>query len=62
MTQPPVITLLTDFGVEDTYVGQMKGVIAGIARSATVIDLTHAIGPQNILQGAIVWADAMRRE
>jgi len=59
MTQPPVITLLTDFGVEDTYVGQMKGVIAGIARSATVIDLTHAIGPQNILQGAIVWADAM---
>jgi len=37
------IALLTDFGLEDTYVGVMKAVIAGIAESVQIIDLTHAI-------------------
>jgi S-adenosylmethionine hydrolase len=49
----PVITLLTDFGTRDTYVGQMKGVIAAIAPQATVVDLTHAVPPQDVLAGAI---------
>lgn len=44
----PIITLLTDFGLRDVYVGVMKGVIAGIAPSARVIDLTHEIPPQDI--------------
>lgn len=49
---PPVIALLTDFGLEDTYVGAMKGVIAGIAPRATVIDLTHAVPPQDVQAAA----------
>ncbi len=49
-----LITLLTDFGLVDPYVGVMKGVILGIAPSATVIDLTHDVSPQDILQGAFL--------
>jgi S-adenosyl-L-methionine hydrolase (adenosine-forming) len=49
---PPVIVLMTDFGLADTYIGQMKGVILSIAPSAQIIDLTHAITAQNIAQGA----------
>lgn len=48
----PVIALLTDFGLEDTYVGVMKGVIAGIAPRASVIDLTHAVPPQDVRAAA----------
>jgi S-adenosylmethionine hydrolase len=43
-----IITLLTDFGLEDTYVGVMKGVIATIAPNIQIIDLTHAIPPQDV--------------
>lgn len=50
----PVITLTTDFGLIDTYVAQMKGVILGINPSATVVDVTHGIPPQSILRGAMV--------
>lgn len=42
------VTLLTDFGGQDSYVGVMKGVIAQINSSLGVIDLTHAIPPQDI--------------
>lgn len=48
----PPIALLTDFGTTDAYVGVMKGVIATICPDATVIDVTHAIGAQNVRQGA----------
>ena len=44
----PLITLLSDFGWSDVYVGVMKGVIAQINPLLTVIDLTHEIAPQNI--------------
>lgn len=44
-----VITLLTDFGHRDSYVGVMKGVITGISPQSQVIDLTHGIQPQAIL-------------
>ena len=40
--------LLTDFGLRDAYVGMMKGVIAGIAPEALVIDLSHQVAPQNV--------------
>lgn len=47
-----VIALLTDFGLNDAYVGVMKGVIAGIAPDARMIDITHAVAPQQIASGA----------
>ncbi|RZM82316.1 SAM hydrolase/SAM-dependent halogenase family protein [Leptolyngbya iicbica] len=45
---PPPITLLTDFGDRDGYVGVMKGIIAGICPAAALIDLSHNIPPQNL--------------
>lgn len=48
MAENHLITLLTDFGVTDVYVGVMKGVIATINPALTVIDLTHHIPPQNL--------------
>lgn len=48
------IVLLTDFGLQDHYVGVMKGVITGITESHNIIDLTHNIQPQNILQAAFI--------
>ncbi|ACK71055.1 protein of unknown function DUF62 [Gloeothece citriformis PCC 7424] len=51
MSQPSIITLLTDFGLEDGYVGVMKGVIAQINPLSQVIDITHQIPPQNLAAG-----------
>ena len=48
-----IITLLTDFTETDGYVGIMKGVILGIAPAARIVDLSHDIPPQNILQAAL---------
>lgn len=50
----PIITLLTDFGIEDGYVASMKGVILGICSEATLVDISHAIPPQNVRAGAYV--------
>lgn len=44
--------MLTDFGATDAYVGIMKGVIAGICPPASTIDLTHAVPPQDVREGA----------
>ncbi|HPP53751.1 MAG TPA: SAM-dependent chlorinase/fluorinase, partial [Thermoguttaceae bacterium] len=49
-----IITLTTDFGVESPYVAAMKGVIFSLNPAAVVVDLSHAIPPQNIRQAAIV--------
>jgi S-adenosyl-L-methionine hydrolase (adenosine-forming) len=46
--QHPLLTLLSDFGDRDVYVGVMKGVIAQINPRLTVVDLTHQIPPQSI--------------
>lgn len=46
-----LITLLSDFGLNDIYVAVMKGVIAAINPALRVIDLTHQVPPQNILAG-----------
>jgi S-adenosylmethionine hydrolase len=48
-----IITLTTDFGLQDSFVGTMKGVIAGISPTATVVDLTHGIPAQDVLAGAL---------
>lgn len=52
MTGPRLITLLTDFGLRDPFVGVMRGVIATIAPEVRVVDLTHAIPAQDVAQGA----------
>ncbi len=49
-----VITFLTDFGLEDDFVGTCHGVMATIAPDSRVIDITHGIGPQAVLTGALV--------
>lgn len=54
----PLITLTTDFGTRDPYVASMKGVIATICPAAQVVDLTHEIAPQSILEGALFAAAA----
>ena len=48
MPENRIITLLSDFGLSDVYVGVMKGVIAQIDPALTVVDLTHRIPHQNI--------------
>ncbi len=53
---PPLIAVLTDFGSRDPYVGIMKGVMAGIAPDATVIDISHGVPPQDLVVGAL-WLD-----
>ncbi|MDH3392872.1 MAG: SAM-dependent chlorinase/fluorinase, partial [Desulfobulbaceae bacterium] len=47
-----IITLTTDFGLTDEYVGVMKGVILSLSPAARIIDLSHGVEPQNITQAA----------
>ncbi len=53
-----IITLTTDFGLSDHFVGVMKGVIAAIAPAAEVIDISHGVEPYNIADGAFTIAQA----
>lgn len=50
----PILTLTTDFGSDGPYVAALKGVILGYAAHAHVIDVTHRIAPQNVLEAAFV--------
>lgn len=50
----PIVTLLTDFGEHDTYVGAMKGVILTIAPDAQLVDISHQVAPQDIRQAASI--------
>lgn len=50
----PLITLTTDFGLQDHYVGAMKGVILRLAPDATVVDVTHLIRPQAVREAAVL--------
>jgi S-adenosyl-L-methionine hydrolase (adenosine-forming) len=47
-----ILTLLTDFGISDPFVGVMKGVILEIAPQTKLVDLTHQVRPQNVRQAA----------
>jgi S-adenosylmethionine hydrolase len=51
---PPVITLTTDFGHKDPFAGIMKGVILGINPAVRIVDITHEIRPQNVMEAAFV--------
>lgn len=55
--QLPIITLITDFGEQDAYVGAMKGVLLSIAPGAQLVDITHQIERQNVRQAASILAD-----
>ncbi len=52
--EPKLITLITDYGHKDPFVGIMKGVIFGINPNARIIDLSHGIPPQDRMAGALV--------
>jgi S-adenosylmethionine hydrolase len=56
----PIITLTTDFGLSDHFVGVMKGVILGIAPAARIVDITHEIRPFEISEGAFTIHQAYR--
>jgi S-adenosylmethionine hydrolase len=53
------VTFLTDFGLQDDFVGTCHGVIATIAPDARVIDITHGIRPGHVLQGALTLANTV---
>jgi S-adenosylmethionine hydrolase len=56
----PIITLTTDFGLSDHFVGVMKGVILGIQPAAQLIDISHGVPPYDIADGAFTIAQAYR--
>lgn len=55
-----LITLTTDFGLKDPFVGMMKGVIYRINGTVTIVDISHEIGSQDILEGAFVISQSYR--
>ncbi len=59
LSHRPIITLLTDFGVHDAYVGAMKGVILDICPDAVIIDITHHVRPFDVRQGAFLLHQAV---
>ena len=48
-----VLSLLTDFGTQDGFIGVMKGIIWGICPEVQIADISHQIQPQNVRQGAL---------
>jgi len=54
-----LVTLTTDFGLSDPFVGIMKGVILTRAPGATIVDVSHGIPPQDVLAGALVLRHAL---
>ncbi len=53
------ITFLSDFGLKDDFVGTCHGVMKRIAPETQIIDITHGIPPQAVLQGALVLANTI---
>ncbi len=53
-----IVALLTDFGIQDRYVGIMKGVMRSICSNLQFIDISHEIAPQNVRQAAFQLMDA----
>lgn len=53
MDTPKIITLTTDFGYSDGYVGAVKGVLLSEAESVTIVDVAHGIPPQNVIAATI---------
>ena len=53
-----IVTFTTDFGFSDGYVGAMKGVVLSLSPTATLVDITHGIGAQDVVGGAMALAQA----
>ena len=60
MNSNRILTLTSDFGFSDVYVGVMKGAIAQVNPSLTVIDITHEIPPQHLAAARFCLMDAYR--
>ncbi len=58
MARTAIITLTTDFGLNDHFIGAMKGVILEITPEAQIIDICHAVQPFDILDGALTISQA----
>lgn len=56
-----IVTLLTDFGVADPYVGLMHGMVLRAHARAVVVDLCHGVPPQDLTVGALFWRSAQAR-
>jgi S-adenosyl-L-methionine hydrolase (adenosine-forming) len=56
----PIVTLTTDFGLADHFVGTMKGVILGIAPDARIVDISHDVTPFDIAQDGLLLAQAWK--
>jgi hypothetical protein len=54
----PIITLTTDFGINDHFVGAMKGVILDIVPEAAIVDISHAVQAFDVLDGALAISQA----
>ena len=53
MSKRPIITLTTDFGLNDHFVGTMKGAILSLAPEAEIVDICHSVQAFDILDGAL---------
>ncbi len=58
MAHRPIVTLTTDFGLNDHFVGAMKGVILDIVPEAAIVDISHAVQAYDVLDGALAIAQA----
>jgi S-adenosyl-L-methionine hydrolase (adenosine-forming) len=58
MAHRPIVTLTTDFGLNDHFVGTMKGVILRIVPDAEIVDICHSVQAFDILDGALALAQA----
>ena len=50
----PIITLLTDFGLQDSFVGALKGVLLSVNPDLTLVDISHLVPPQDVFTGAFI--------
>jgi S-adenosylmethionine hydrolase len=53
-----ILTLTTDFGIRDAYVGAMKGVVLSLSPATTLVDISHEVTAQDVMEGAYVIASA----
>src|SRR3989442_15610236 len=58
---PPIITLLTDFGTTDNYVGEVKGVLLSHVHGAALLDITHEVPPGDLRAGQYILSRVWHR-
>lgn len=58
MGRPPIVTLTTDFGLQDHYIGTIKAVILDLVPNVQFVDISHAVQPFDVFDGALTIAQA----